>query len=206
MARMEPLRREDLSELEDQFAVIESRMGFLPRSVLTMGRKPEIVRAFVGLAHAVYQVSDGVPLPLRNLIANVASRAAGCQYCVAHTASNARRTGSDIEGQKLAHVWEFQTNPLFSEKERAALAFATAAASVPNMVDDSHFADLRKHFSDDEIVEILALVSYFGFLNRWNDSMATELEPEPLEVAEQFMTQGGWSAGKHTATTKSPVE
>lgn len=197
MARMEPLGREELSELEDSFVVVESRMGFLPRSLLTMGRKPEIVRAFVGLAHAVYQVSDGVPLPLRNLIANVASRAAGCQYCVAHTASNATRPDSDIEDQKLEQVWEFQTSPLFSDKERAALSFAAAAATVPNMVDDSHFAEMRKYFTDTEIVEVLALVSYFGFLNRWNDTMATELEPEPIDAAAELLKPSGWTVGKH---------
>jgi len=197
MARMEPLNREDVPELEEDFEVIQQRMGFLPNSLLTMSRKPEVVRAFVGLAKAVYSVSDGVPLPLRNLIANVASRAAGCQYCVAHTASNARQTASDVEGQKLANVWEFQTSTLFDGRERAALSFAAAAASVPNMVDDSHFVEMRKHFSETEIVEILALISYFGFLNRWNDSMATELEPEPIGVAEEFMTAGGWTVGKH---------
>lgn len=198
MARMEPLRREDVPELEEYFEGIEGRMGFLPRSVLTMARKPDVVKAFLGLAKAVYQATDGVPLSLRNLIANVASRAAGCQYCVAHTASNARQPGSDIEGLKLASVWEFQTSPLFDDRERAALSFAAAAAAVPNMVDDSHFEEMRKHFTETEIIEIMSLVSYFGFLNRWNDSMATELEPKPIMVADEFMTASGWTVGKHS--------
>jgi hypothetical protein len=42
------------------------------------------------------------------------------------------------------------------------------------------FADLRKHWSENQIVEILAVVSVCGFLNRWNDSLGTPLEPEPL--------------------------
>lgn len=37
----------------------------------------------------------------------------------------------------------------------------------------------------------------FGFMNRWNDSLATSLEAEPVEVAEKFLAGQGWEVGKH---------
>ena len=43
----------------------------------------------------------------------------------------------------------------------------------------------------------MATIATFGFLNRWNDTMATELEAEPLEFARQHLADNGWEAGKH---------
>ncbi len=195
MSRLDPLPRASAPECEADFRHFEKRMGFLPNSLLTMARKPKLVAAFTELAKAVYDPEAEISLSLRNLIANIASRAAGCQYCVAHTASNAHR--SSIEDQKIAKVWEYERNPLFSEAERAALEFARCAASVPNAVEDSHFEALRKHYNETEIVEILATVAYFGFLNRWNDTMATPLEEIPTSFAQSTLTDGTWEAGKH---------
>ncbi len=197
MARIEPLNRDDVPELDEFFAVFEERMGFLPNSLLTMARYPELVRAFAALGRVVYRPTENLPLSLKNMIANVASRAAGCMYCVAHTASNATRANSDVDGAKLDALWQYETSPLFSDRERAVLRFAQAAASVPNTAEDGHFDDLRQYFSDDEIVEILGVVAYFGYLNRWNDTMATDLEPIPLSVGEKHMAGGGWAPGKH---------
>lgn len=200
MARIQPLKRDDVPGLDEFFAVFEDRMGFLPNSILTMARIPELAKAFAALGRVVYRPSENVPLSLKNMIANVASRSAGCMYCVAHTASNAVRPDSDMAAAKLDAIWQYETSPLFSGKEKAALSFARAAASVPNMAEDRHFEDLREYFSDEEIVEILGVVAYFGYLNRWNDTMATSLEPIPLSVGEKHMTGGGWTPGKHRSS------
>jgi alkylhydroperoxidase family enzyme len=90
---------------------------------------------------------------------------------------------------------------LYSEAERAAIDFAFAAASQPNDVNDELFARLRAHWTEGQVVEILGVVGLFGFFNRWNDSMATTLEPEPLEQASRHLAAGGWRAGKHAPGT-----
>jgi alkylhydroperoxidase family enzyme len=132
---------------------------------------------------------------LKRLIAHVASRAAGCRYCMSHTAGLA--LGSGIDDAKLAAVWEYRTSPLYTEAERIALDFALAAGGVPNGVTDEMFARLREHWSDGQIVEIVATIALFGFLNRWNDSLATPLEDEALAVGEKYLAPHGWEAGKH---------
>ncbi|MEY3249530.1 MAG: hypothetical protein RL742_1573, partial [Bacteroidota bacterium] len=95
------------------------------------------------------------------------------------------------------HVWEFRTHPAFSPAERAALEFALAAAAVPNAVDESISENLRKYWDAGEIVEILGVVALFGYLNRWNDSMGTELEAPARESGAARLSGAGWTVGKH---------
>jgi uncharacterized peroxidase-related enzyme len=194
-ARIAPLPAENSPDLREQFEAIKKSLGFVPNSMLIMQRVPKMVRAFAALSAAVWDPEGKVDRGFKRLIAHVSSRAAGCQYCMAHTAGGALRFG--IEDEKLAAVWDYQTSPLFSPAERAALDFAMAASCVPNAVTDDMFVEMRKYWSEDQIVEIVGCISLFGFLNRWNDTLATPLEHEPIEVGERFLAKRGWSVGKH---------
>lgn len=170
-------------------------MGFLPTSMLVMAHRPELARAVAQLAEVIYDPDARISRQLRYLVGHVASRAAGCMYCSAHTASNASRSG--IDDEKLTAVWEFETSPLFDDAERAALRFARSAAVVPNAVRDEDIAGMARHFDTEEIIEILAVIAWFGFLNRWNDTLATTLEDLPRSVAERTVAKTGWEPGKH---------
>jgi uncharacterized peroxidase-related enzyme len=193
MARVPPVPREDVPELEDAFAPVEQRMGFLPNSMLTMAHRPEILRAVAGLSQAAR--TGAVSPELKELVALVASTAAGCRYCQAHTASNATRKGAHAE--KIAQVWSYESSDLFSDADRAALRLAHHAALVPNAVTDEDFEELRGHFDDGEIVELMTMIALFGFLNRWNDTLATDLEATPLALASDVIGPAGWEPGKH---------
>lgn len=170
-------------------------MGFLPTSMLVMAHRPELVRALAGLAKVVYDPAAKTSIQLRNLVGHIASRAAGCMYCAAHTASNSSRSG--IIDEKLSHVWEFETNPKFTEAERVALRLAQHASVTPNAVTDEDMARLEEHYDRQEAVEIMTVIAWFGFLNRWNDSLATTLEDLPKAHAERTVSRGGWTVGKH---------
>lgn len=201
MSRVKPLKREDVPQLEPFFAQTEKRMGFLPNSQLIMAYKPKLLQAFSQLGQAVNDPANKTPRPLRTLVAHMASKSAGCQYCVAHTGESAHH--ANLDDRKIAAIWEYETSPLFTEAERAALRFAQSAAVVPNAVTDQDFAALRRHFSNEEIVELVGVIAYFGFLNRWNDTLATELEPNPLQFAEKALSASGWEAGKHAKRPSS---
>ena len=56
---------------------------------------------------------------------------------------------------------------------------------------------MRKHWSETQIVEIVAVIATFGFLNRCTDTMGTPLEAEPTAVGEKSLAPRGWHAGKH---------
>ena len=195
MARLQPLARDAMPELDDDFAFFERTLGFVPNSLLTMARRPALARGLIALSRGVYDPKGEVDLGLKRLLGHTASMAAGCLYCRAHTGTSAMRHG--VSADKLAALPEYRTSPLYSDAERAAIDFAFAAASQPNDVSDALFDRLRAHWSESQVVEILGVVALFGFFNRWNDSMATTLEAEPLSLASQHLAPGGWSPGKH---------
>ncbi len=195
MAHLDPLPAETTPELKEDFAIFEHILGFVPNSLLTMQRMPKMVRGFGELTRAVMDPDGAVDLGFMRLIAHFASRAAGCQYCEAHSLVAAEIHG--IEQDKLDAIWVYQTSPLYSEAERAALDFALAAGAVPNGVDDAIMSRMKEHWSEDQIVQILGAVCLYGFLNRWNDSMATDLEDSPRKMGEKLLAQGGWTGGKH---------
>jgi uncharacterized peroxidase-related enzyme len=193
--RLEPLPVDHAPELKEHFEAVGRNLGFVPNSVLIMQRKPKMVKAFAQMAAAVWDPDSKVDRGFKRLIAHVSSRAAGCQYCMAHTIEGAAHLG--IEEKKLAAVWEYQANPLFTDAERVALDFAVAASVVPNAVSDASFDDLRKHWSEEEIVEIVATIAMFGFLNRWNDTMGTPLEDKAMAAGDKYLARRGWTPGKH---------
>lgn len=195
MARLDPLPRDTTPELQEEFAFFEKTLGFVPNSLLTMARRPALAKGLIALSKGVYDPKGEVDLGLKRLIGHVASMAAGCMYCRAHTATSAMRLG--VPAEKLAALAEYQTSELFSDAERAAFDFALAAASVPNDVTDETFGRLRQYWNEGQIVEILGVISLFGFFNRWNDSLATTLEAEPLENASHVLSPTGWHVGKH---------
>lgn len=195
MAHMQPLPPETKPELRGDFEIFEKILGFVPNSLLTMQRQPKMVKAFGELTKAVMDPEGAVDLGLMRLIAHFSSRAAGCQYCEAHSLVAAKI--HHIAQEKLDAIWEYKTSPLYSDAERAALDFAMAAGSVPNAVDAALFARLRDYWTEDQIVQILGAVCLYGFLNRWNDSMATDLEETPWEMGKKVLASGGWTGGKH---------
>ena len=182
MARMQPLTPDQLPDdmrVELEYAV--ELMGFTPNDVLTMARWP----AFLG---AVKQLVDVVYAPgaldggLKRLMATIVSGAAGCRYCQAHTAHGAANMAG-VDPEKVERVWEFESSGLFSDAERSALRLAVAAGQQPGAATDEHFDELRQYFSEQEIIEMLGVLSLFGLLNRWNDTLDTELEDAPLAFA-----------------------
>jgi uncharacterized peroxidase-related enzyme len=195
MPRLEPLSPPAVEDLQASLEAAKSRMGFLPNSQLILARRPEILRAFQQLGMAINGPSSTITPELRNMVSQMASRAAGCGYCMAHTAHTASRIG--ISPEKEDALWEYETSPLFSAAERTALRVAQGAAQVPNAVTDEDFAELKKHYAEAQIVDIVAVIALFGFLNRFNDTMATELESSPIAAGQRFLAERGWTVGKH---------
>ena len=151
-----------------------------------MQRRPEIAKAFMALNQAVLYEGT-VSEELKMLISLIASQAAGCRYCQAHMANLSQIYKASA--QKIAAVWDWETSPLFSDRERAALSLAFKASLLPNEADARDFEAVKQYFSDSEIVEIVASIALFGYLNRWNDTMATELEDHPKNVAQSLIGQ-----------------
>jgi uncharacterized peroxidase-related enzyme len=194
MPHVKPLDRATLPQFAELFERYDRIRGFLPNSILTMSRRPRIAEAFMHLNQAILYEGT-VPEALKMMVSYMASSAAGCRYCQGHMANLSSVYG--VPDDKIAAIWNFDDSDLFTDAEKAALRLAFHAGSVPNTVEAEHFDELRKHFSDDEIVEIVASIALFGYLNRWNDTMATEMEDVPGRRAERAIGPAGWNAGKH---------
>jgi uncharacterized peroxidase-related enzyme len=204
MPLVAPLPADHSAEIAELARFFEGTLGFAPNSVLTMTRRPALARAFTELNRAVMSNEGRVTSELKRLVGHVASRVAGCRYCEAHTIRAAARFGAaeGADAKRLDEVWSFRTSSLFTPAERAALEFAMAAAASPGAVDAAIGNELRAHWNDGEIVEITGVIALFGFLNRWNDAMATELEAPAATDGQRWLATQGWSAGKHQSTAQ----
>ena len=218
MAYIPPLDIDQLDELKPVLAMSEATMGFVPNSVRTMAHMRQLPVAFSILFGTVMGADtkallenmlkivpeqnapeENLPPALLQLIAFSVSVSAGCRYCQAHTGHNSKRMSDepDAQGEKLLQVLNYAEADCFSEAERAAVGLALAAGQVPNGAGKSHFDALQPHFSQRQITQIVAVISSFGFLNRWNDTVATALEQVPTSFGESQLQEAGWELGKH---------
>lgn len=198
MAHLRPLADEEIDDdfIKERFAHYARTRGFTPNSIRTMARRPNIVKAFMALNQAVLYEGT-VTEELKMLVSLASSFAAGCRYCQSHMANLSHLYKAPDE--KIAAILDYENSPLFTGAERAAIGLAFKAAQIPNAATQKEFDEMKKHFDDGQIVEIVASIALFGYLNRWNDTMATALEPLANERAESLIGATGWSAGKHSA-------
>jgi uncharacterized peroxidase-related enzyme len=191
-----PLDHSGDARLQEMADFYQETLGFTPTSLFTMMHRPRIANAFLEMNQAVMENQGRVTSALKRLIAYLSSRTTGCRYCEAHAIRAAERYGAATE--QLDNIWEYRTHPAFSAAERAALDLAIAASQVPNAVDDTIAENMRQHWTAGEVVEIMGVIALFGYLNRWNDSMGTQLEEPAAESAAEFLGKHGWNRGKHT--------
>ncbi len=182
--------RESFKDLEDDFKTIESFMGYLPNSHLSMAKNPNLNNGFSNLAGAIFG-SKHLNMDLVNLIALASSLSSGCKYCQAHTSHGASRAG--VSPEKIAEILKYKESHQFIESEKAALDLAFAAGVTPNASQKDHFVELQKYFSDEAIIDIVAVIALFGFLNRWNDTLGTVLEDVPKGFVEDKLKPLGWN-------------
>ena len=190
-----PLDRNANPEMAEMADFYQETLGFTPNSLFTMAHRPRISEAFLEMNRAVMENKGRVTSSLKRLIAYLSSMTTGCRYCEAHAIRAAERYGADQE--KMDNIWEYKSHPAFSDGERAAFDLAIAASQVPNAVTDELAEEMRKHWDEGEIVEILGVIALFGYLNRWNDSMGTQLEEPAADSGNQYLGKKGWNRGKH---------
>ena len=196
MALVKPLDENDIeTELCEFIQFFKGPLGVIPNSVRTMSRRPKVAKAFTELNMAVMECHGSVTPEFKRIIGYITSFVSGCRYCQAHTILGSQRFGADED--RLQDAWNYENSDHFTDAEKAALKYAHAAASIPNAVDDEIAAELHKHWEDDDIVEITAVIALFGYLNRWNDSMGSALEDLPIDAGNKYLDKTDWDIGKH---------
>ena len=179
----------DAYKLARQFYEDEVKYDYIPNGVLAHMIVPEIGKAALNLMFAVLKHENRVSTELKMLIANMTSYAVGCTYCQTNTYEATRNMSDDNE--KLANMWDYKTNPIFSEAERAALDLALAASASPSAVNDELRDNLKKYFEPAECAEIMGTIGVFSYFQKWNDTNGTKLEEHVINVAEKELTGSG---------------
>ena len=166
---------------------------YLDRQKWDLDRWPEMYAKLKELQLMIFLSPPGLELNMMTF--TISSLASGCRHCQAHGAFGLDRAGVPLE--KIQALWRFESADCFSDRERAALTLGLAAGATPNAVTPEHHAELRRHFSDAEIAQILVQLCVGGWLNRWNDSLATVTDQESLDWAMANLAVVGWDIGKH---------
>ena len=181
--------RHQFEQFDNLFNGVESFMGYLPNAHLLMAERPELLMSFSNLASTIFQ-AEGIDIQTKQLIALASSLSSGCKYCQAHTSHGAERAG--VSANKISDILKYTESDLYDDKERALLDLAFAAGKTPNECNKHHFDQLKKYFSTKEIIDIVSVISLFGYLNRWNDTLGTVLEDIPEEFVEDNLKPLGW--------------
>ena len=84
----------------------------------------------------------------------------------------ARRLGWTDD--QIEHLADFEVRSDFDEREKAALRLAEIETRDPHSFDDSHWDDLKKHFDEGEIIELVTAIGLFNYFNRVNDVLQME--------------------------------
>ena len=186
---IETKRREDFPEFEELFNLVESFMGYLPNAYLLMADKPDLMHAFAKMSASVFK-DDILDIQSKQLIALASSLSAGCKYCQSHTSHGAERAG--VPDEKIANILNYQTSIHYMPHEVTLLDLAFASGEVPNKATKIHFDKLAEFYSKEQILEAVSVISFFGFLNRWNDTLGTQIEEVPADYLNNKLNPKDW--------------
>jgi uncharacterized peroxidase-related enzyme len=139
---------------------------------------PYLARWFIGLVAAVRQPDVGAvsDVRLRNLATIKTSMTNECKYCATHTSIYGQALGVSEAQLEVMKGDDWRESPLFSEREKAAIAWAEAVTRNTAKSDRALWDTMKRLFSDAEIVEVTLASAMFNMINRLNDAFWTELE------------------------------
>jgi AhpD family alkylhydroperoxidase len=141
---------------------------------------PDAMKAILNVEAYVQQ--SGLQKPLIELVKMRASQINGCAYCLAMHSKDARRGGESEQRLYLLDAW--RESPLYTPRERAALAWTEAVTRIADThAPDDVYQALRAHFSDKEIVDLTTLVGLINLMNRLAIGFRYQHAVEPAKAA-----------------------
>jgi AhpD family alkylhydroperoxidase len=150
------------------------RYGAVLEPARLWGRMPKVFIPLALLYGALDRRSSPLEPALRSLVTVRVSQINSCSFCIdANSATLLKRGG---EEKKLQALPEHESSPLFSEREKAALAYAEAVTSAGRFPEAEHFERLRRHFDDDALLELTALVAFQNLSSKFNTALGVEAQ------------------------------
>ena len=175
MARISRLGRrdvsEDVGEIYDRYV---RQRGNVPNMFRTVAHRPEILQTMIAHMEAVLNTGT-LPTSLKELVIVRTSQMNSCEYCLASHSLLAKKLGySDAQ---IATLSAFEGSESFTPREKAALRLAERLTRNERALTEEELAELKAHFTEGEIVELMAASGLFNYFNRFNNLLA--MEPTP---------------------------
>jgi AhpD family alkylhydroperoxidase len=148
------------------------RYGRVLEAARLWARTPKVFVALALLYGALDRRTSPIEPLLRSLITVRVSQINNCRFCVDLNSFIVLRRG--LEPDKLAALTEFETSPLFSDREKAALSFAEAVTDSNRRTTPAHFEQLHRYFNDEAIVELTALIAFQNLSSKFNAALGVE--------------------------------
>ena len=150
-------------EAKEVFESFTKSGGKTPKWVQVMANCDDTMVGFVTLLRSVM---DDAPLPkeLKWKVAYVVSDINKCEFCVGATSSKLK--GFDIDENVIADV-----EGTADEKEALAIEYAKATTEHAYSIEPELIEKMQKNFTDEELVELTAVIGTFNFINRFNDAL-----------------------------------
>lgn len=161
-----------------------AKIGFVPNVFRAYARRPEHFRAFMGYHDVLMRGEGGLSRAEREAIVVAVSSENRCQYCMTAHGAALRILGKDpILAEQIANNW--RTADL-SARLRAILTFASRVNEPGFAATDEEIDALRAAgLSDDDIWDVAAIASFFGFSNRMAGLMDMRPNPEFYSMGRQ---------------------
>jgi len=186
MPRLSRLNRSDVSpELIEVYDRFLRDRGNVPYFFRTLAHRPEIFKTATAHMHAVLNTGT-VPTRLKELLVVRTSQLNSTDYCLASHTAISLRLGTTPEQIEALHHW--RDSSLFSEAEKVALEMAETMTTDSLHYSDTQLAQLKRFFSEAEIVELMAAVGLFNYFNRFNNML--QMEPTRPASAEELAEAG----------------
>jgi uncharacterized peroxidase-related enzyme len=135
-----------------------------------LAHRPEMLKTFLSFYASVGRSLDR---KLYELIYLRVSFIHECHYCTQHHVASSKRVGLTADDWAALQAGNFSG---FSEKDRAALTYVEKITRAPHQITETDFDELKKHFSEPEIVDIHMLAGLANLTNRVTDPLGLELE------------------------------
>jgi uncharacterized peroxidase-related enzyme len=174
------------------YEAARKQRGMVPNSQRVMAHNPDALRAFGPFVGAIAR-ENALPNRLKELAILKVTLLNGCVFCLAHHYHAARAAGVSMDEMLALNV--FEQGPLFSEQDRAALAYAEEITVNNRRMRRQVKERLKANLSDAEIVDLTLACCMFNFLNRFNHCLEVDLDAElPAELV-QLLEEAAGPAG-----------
>jgi uncharacterized peroxidase-related enzyme len=135
-----------------------------------LAHRPEMLKNFLSFYASVGRSLDR---KLYEMIYLRVSLINGCRYCTQHHVASSKRAGLTAEDWAALRMGNYSR---YSEKERTALTYVEKLTRAPHEIKETDFDELKKHFSESEIVDLHMLTGLANLTNRVTDPLGLELE------------------------------